>query len=61
MVTVQQCSDGRCMFCQADGEVLTVRFADGTLSGPLCWKDFKAALKARNQNGRKEEARAPAS
>lgn len=52
MVTITSASEGKCVFCCTQTEGVTADFKDG-LKGFLCWKDFRAAVKARTP--KKEE------
>lgn len=46
MVTIEKCSEGRCMFCFQDREGVQAAFADG-LRGFLCQKHFWQAVRVR--------------
>lgn len=47
LVTIASCGNGKCVWCQTNGEGVQAAFKDG-LTGFFCRKDFWAALKARS-------------
>ena len=49
MVAISSAGTGKCVWCcKADEEGVQARFTDG-LQGHFCWKDFRAAVKARTE------------
>ena len=48
MVTIQSAGEGTCAWCRQASEGLQAKFQDG-LQGFFCWKDFRAAVKARSE------------
>lgn len=56
MVTVTKNGEGKCVWCCQETDGVHAKFQDG-LQGFFCWRDFRAAVKARSEE-RKEDHRA---
>ena len=49
LVTIANCGEGKCVWCQTTGEGVQAAFKDG-LAGFFCRKHMWEALKARSDN-----------
>lgn len=47
MVTVHALKRDKCVWCAKEQDGVVVSFEDGSISGFVCWSDFKKLLKAR--------------
>ena len=60
LVTISSATTGTCIWCcKRDEDGVVAKFKDG-LQGHFCWKDFRAAVKARS-NGEEGEGAPSAS
>ena len=49
MVTIHSLNRDKCVWCAKVREGVQVSFSDGSLSGFVCWSDFRKLLKSRSQ------------
>ena len=49
MVTVESLKRDKCVWCAKEQEGVVVTFDDGSISGFVCWSDFRKLLKARSK------------
>ncbi len=51
MVTIHSLKQDKCVWCAKLREGVQVSFSDGSLSGFICWSDFRKLLKSRAREG----------
>jgi hypothetical protein len=49
MVTVHSLKHDKCVWCAKEQDGVMVTFDDGSISGFVCWSDFRKLLKARSK------------
>jgi hypothetical protein len=59
MVNVQSVKCDKCVWCAREQEGVEVVFDDGSISGFVCWSDFRKLLKARSKAGGNDAPRKP--